>query len=106
MYRIGRACSSSLMTPSLVSAAGSSRIAMPTLAASCVALRFCAAGGPVTKAHVWSLWNEGNLFSLSVQELTSFLAESGKTVDPKAKKSALVREVEELMAAEDRKSVV
>ena len=102
MYRIGRVCTSSL-TPSLVSAAASSRMTMPSaaMAATSVAMRFCAAaGGPITKAHVWGLWNEGNLFSLSVQELTSFLADSGKTVDPKAKKSALVREVEELMAAE------
>jgi hypothetical protein len=50
---------------------------------------------------VWGLWNEGNLFSLSVPELTAFLRDHAKaTVDPKAKKSALVRQVEEHMSAE------
>eukprot|EP00758_Cryptobia_borreli_P011986 Tbor_TRINITY_DN5708_c1_g1::TRINITY_DN5708_c1_g1_i1::g.19959::m.19959 len=53
-----------------------------------------------SKNHVWGLWNEGNLFSLSVPELTAFLMANDKEVDPKMKKSALVREVEEIMAKE------
>lgn len=55
----------------------------------------------VTRNMVWGLWNEGNLFSLSVPELTAFLQNQAKvTVDAKAKKSALVRQVEEHMSAE------
>ena len=55
----------------------------------------------ITRNMVWGLWNEGNLFSLSVPELTAFLRDHAKaTVDPKAKKSALVRQLEEYMSAE------
>eukprot|EP00759_Apiculatamorpha_spiralis_P027413 PhF_6_TR30190/c0_g1_i1/m.44346 len=53
----------------------------------------------VSMDSVWSLWNEGNLFSLSIPELTSFLASQNVTVNPDEKKTALVRKVEELMAA-------
>ena len=65
-----------------------------------------AAKGPedtshITRQHVWGLWNEGNLFSLSVAELSAFLKhQCSVEVDPKAKKSALVRQVEEIMSAE------
>lgn len=60
----------------------------------------------ITHDLVWSLWNEGNLFSLSAPELLVFLRQqtqqSGSTfvVDPHAKKSTLVRQVEELLSAE------
>ncbi|KAK7202156.1 MRB1-associated protein [Novymonas esmeraldas] len=59
----------------------------------------------ITHDLVWGLWNEGNLFSLSVAELLFYLqqrAEGGTafTIDPQAKKSTLVRQVEELMSAE------
>lgn len=58
-------------------------------------------GSHITKATVWGLWNEGNLFSLSVAELAGFLKGCCNVeVDPKAKKSALVRQVEEIMSAE------
>lgn len=54
----------------------------------------------VPKSRIWALWNEGNLFSLSVPELGAFLQSTGATVDPKAKKSQLVRLVEDMMAQE------
>nr|CCC89477.1 conserved hypothetical protein [Trypanosoma congolense IL3000] len=61
----------------------------------------------ITRNTVWGLWNEGNLFSLSVPELAFFLQEhchvSG--VDPHAKKSALVRQVEEILSAEQQASI-
>lgn len=62
-------------------------------------------GGPhahITHSLVWGLWNEGNLFSLSVPELQYFLSQQqpGAAVDPHAKKSTLVRQVEELLSAE------
>jgi hypothetical protein len=69
----------------------------------------------ITHELVWGLWNEGNLFSLSAPELIFFLQQqqlnsstggSGGstvatwTIDPQAKKSTLVRQVEELLSAE------
>jgi hypothetical protein len=55
----------------------------------------------INKNLVWSLWNEGNLFSLSVQELSVFLSQHcNAEVDPKSKKSALVRQVEEILTSE------
>jgi len=48
---------------------------------------------------VWSLWNEGNLFSLSQAELTAFLNAQKVEVSPNEKKTALVRKVEEVMSA-------
>lgn len=67
----------------------------------------------ITHDLVWGLWNEGNLFSLSAPELIFFLqqkqlsASTGAggtvptwTIDPQAKKSTLVRQVEELLSAE------
>ena len=77
-------------------ASSSSAAALPLR----MAARFQGGGGAISKAQVWNLWNEGNLFSLTVQDLTAFLAENGKTVDPKMKKSALVREVEDMMSKE------
>lgn len=61
-----------------------------------------AAHAHITHSLVWGLWNEGNLFSLSVPELQYFLRQhaGGQPVDPHAKKSTLVRQVEELLAAE------
>ncbi|RNE98740.1 mitochondrial guide RNA binding complex subunit 2 [Trypanosoma conorhini] len=62
----------------------------------------------VTHNTVWGLWNEGNLFSLSVPELAFFLQEHCKVanVDPRAKKSALVRQVEEILSAEQANMTV
>lgn len=65
----------------------------------------------ITHDFVWGLWNEGNLFSLSAPELIFFLqqkqlnAAAGSaggtwTIDPQAKKSTLVRQVEELLSAD------
>jgi hypothetical protein len=52
----------------------------------------------IDKVSVWGLWNEGNLFSLSVPELAAFLAK--EQVEAKAlRKSALVRQVEEIMTS-------
>ncbi|AAQ15837.1 MRB1-associated protein [Trypanosoma equiperdum] len=60
----------------------------------------------ITRNTVWGLWNEGNLFSLSVPELAFFLQEHCRVanVDPRAKKSALVRQVEEILSAEQQAS--
>ncbi|RNC50510.1 mitochondrial guide RNA binding complex subunit 2, partial [Trypanosoma cruzi] len=62
----------------------------------------------VTHNTVWGLWNEGNLFSLSVPELAFFLQEhcNVANVDPRAKKSALVRQVEEILSAEQANMTV
>lgn len=56
----------------------------------------------ITHSLVWGLWNEGNLFSLSIPELQHFLSQqqADRLVDPHAKKSTLVRQVEELLSAE------
>jgi hypothetical protein len=54
----------------------------------------------ITKNAIWGLWNEGNLFSLTVHELGAFLKANAVDVDAAAKKSALVRQVEGLMATE------
>jgi hypothetical protein len=51
--------------------------------------------------HMWGLWNEGNLFSLAIPELTSFLHSQRVTVDPAWKKAALVRQVEEFLQAKE-----
>ena len=47
--------------------------------------------------QVWGLWNEGNLFSLSTAQLTQFLTSERVEIDPRWKKAALVRQVEELL---------
>lgn len=63
-------------------------------------------GAVIDKNTVWGLWNEGNLFSLSVTELSTFLkTECNVDVDPGAKKSALVRQVEEIMSAEQSANI-
>lgn len=57
---------------------------------------------------MWGLWNEGNLFSLSVAELAAFLEEQnpGSSVPSDGstaplKKTALVRRVEDIMSHEN-----
>ncbi|KEG09648.1 mitochondrial guide RNA binding complex subunit 1 [Trypanosoma grayi] len=55
----------------------------------------------VPPEKVWALWNEGNLFSLSLVQLQGFLARSGLKTDPSAKKSAVVRQVEEYLHSKD-----
>ena len=52
----------------------------------------------ITRDHVWGLYNEGNLFALTVPELQGFLSSQGIDVDRAAKKSAMVRQIEGLMA--------
>lgn len=59
---------------------------------------------PHTLQKVWTLWNEGNLFSLTPGDLTSFLKSQKIEIDPKWKKAALVRQVEELLQANEQKS--
>ncbi|KAG5495250.1 hypothetical protein JKF63_02305 [Porcisia hertigi] len=62
----------------------------------------------ITHDLVWGLWNEGNLFSLSAPELMYYLQQhqqrvgggSAFVIDPQAKKSTLVRQVEEVLSAE------
>ncbi|KAG5469908.1 hypothetical protein CUR178_02050 [Leishmania enriettii] len=61
----------------------------------------------ITHDLVWGLWNEGNLFSLSAAELMYYLQQqqradggSAFAIDPQAKKSTLVRQVEEVLSAE------
>lgn len=80
--------------------------ALPSLLAP---LRFQSAGAPedlirgtpdeatVTFAEVWSLWNEGNLFSLSVAQMQAFLTAEGVPPDPTLKKAGVVRRLEELL---------
>lgn len=60
------------------------------------------------RSKIWSLWNEGNLFSLSAPQLAAYLTThcSGVTVDPKAKKSALVRQIEEILSSEQSSTIV
>lgn len=50
---------------------------------------------------VWGLWNEGNLFSMTVAQLDNFLTKSNCVPDPSKKKAMLVRQVEELLQAKD-----
>ncbi|KAG5469559.1 hypothetical protein LSCM1_02782 [Leishmania martiniquensis] len=61
----------------------------------------------ITHDLVWGLWNEGNLFSLSAAELMYYLQQQQRSsgssafvIDPQAKKSTLVRQVEEVLSAE------
>ncbi|CAJ1024610.1 hypothetical protein, conserved [Leishmania lindenbergi] len=51
--------------------------------------------------EVWQLWNEGNLFSLHVAQMRDFLADVGITVDPTAKKAAVVRRMEAYLHDKD-----
>ena len=60
----------------------------------------------ITKAAVWGLWNEGNLFSMTVPELEAFLQASGIEFAAGQKKAALVRKAEEFMAKENPVGIV
>ncbi|KPA85668.1 putative guide RNA associated protein GAP2 [Leptomonas pyrrhocoris] len=57
---------------------------------------------PVTHEQVWSLWNEGNLFSLQLAQMREFLSGVGIATDPAAKKAAVVRRLEEYLQAKDK----
>ena len=52
----------------------------------------------VSMDTIWSLWNEGNLFSLSQGELEAFLSAQKANFTSGEKKTALVRKVEEVMS--------
>lgn len=58
---------------------------------------------PVSFEQVWQLWNEGNLFSLSVKEMTTFLQKVGQQVDSGDRKANLVRRLEEYLHSHDAK---
>ena len=75
----------------------------PALAAGSVTpwRRFQDDGGTMSHQQMWSLWNEGNLFSLTPGQLASFLEANGTRVKPDWKKAALVRQVEEMLAAKE-----
>ncbi|ORC87918.1 mitochondrial guide RNA binding complex subunit 1 [Trypanosoma theileri] len=60
-----------------------------------------AAAEAVSAEKVWALWNEGNLFSLSLAQLQGFLARAGVRTEPSAKKAAVVRQVEEYLHSKD-----
>lgn len=62
------------------------------------------AAPPVAVSHeqVWSLWNEGNLFSLQVAQMREYLSGVGVATDPAAKKAAVVRRLEEYLQTRDR----
>ncbi|KNH08540.1 mitochondrial guide RNA binding complex subunit 2 [Perkinsela sp. CCAP 1560/4] len=50
--------------------------------------------------RVWELWSEGNLFALSIPELTAFLkAQKVPHIDPTWRKSTLVKQVEEIVSS-------
>ncbi|CCW65558.1 unnamed protein product [Phytomonas sp. EM1] len=51
--------------------------------------------------EVWALWNEGNLFSLSVAQMQQFLQSAGIQTAQGANKAALVRRVEEYLHAKE-----
>lgn len=61
------------------------------------------AAGPIQFEQVWQLWNEGNLFSLSIKEMTEFLYSVGVTVDSGERKANLVRRMEEYLQQHDHK---
>lgn len=61
-----------------------------------------ASAAPVTYEQVWSLWNEGNLFSLQLSQMRDFLSAAGITTDAAAKKAAVVRRLEEYLQAQDK----
>ncbi|KAG5504944.1 hypothetical protein JKF63_04391 [Porcisia hertigi] len=64
-------------------------------------LEFTSKAAKVKYEEVWQLWNEGNLFSLQVAQMRDFLADVGITVDPAAKKAAVVRRMEEYLHSKD-----
>eukprot|EP00758_Cryptobia_borreli_P000475 Tbor_TRINITY_DN1129_c0_g1::TRINITY_DN1129_c0_g1_i1::g.15555::m.15555 len=55
----------------------------------------------MTVEKVWALWNEGNLFSMNLSQLHSFLNSQNITFDQGSKKAALIRQVEEFLQARD-----
>lgn len=55
----------------------------------------------VTPEQIWTLWNEGNLFSLSVAQMTQFLSSVGFVCDGETRKSTLVRHLEEYLDTHD-----
>ena len=66
--------------------------------------RNCAAVSPtgskgISMDTVWSLWNEGNLFSLSQDDLVTFLKAQKVEITGQEKKTELVRKVEEVMSS-------
>ncbi|CUE80928.1 transmembrane protein, putative [Bodo saltans] len=50
---------------------------------------------------VWGLWNEGNLFSLTVAQMDAFLSANRVTPDGSRKKALLVRQLEELLQTKE-----
>lgn len=61
------------------------------------------AAAPLKFEQVWQLWNEGNLFSLSVKEMSSFLHTVGVSVDSSERKANVVRRLEEYLHQHDIK---
>jgi ribosomal protein L12E/L44/L45/RPP1/RPP2 len=61
---------------------------------------------PITHEQVWSLWNEGNLFSLQVAQMRDFLSSVGVATDPATKKAAVVRRLEEYLQMKDKVNAV
>ena len=59
---------------------------------------------PTSPKRVWALWNEGNLFSMSVAELQQFLANEGIKTEGDSKKAFLVRRVEEHLHVKESKA--
>lgn len=57
-----------------------------------------------THEVVWGLWNEGNLFSLTVAQMDAFLHANRVTPDESKKKAMLVRQVEELLQKQENQS--
>lgn len=55
----------------------------------------------LTIEAVWSLWNEGNLFSMNIAQLHQFLQSQNVSYDENSKKAALIRQVEDLLQARD-----
>jgi hypothetical protein len=53
---------------------------------------------------VWGLWNEGNLFSLTVAQMDAFLSANRVTPDGSRKKALLVRQLEELLQTKENSS--
>jgi hypothetical protein len=100
----GLSSSTSSLTSSSTAVAATALRAQGGAAAPVAAAAGAAAAAP-TRAQVWALWNEGNLFSLTPEQLAAFLKANG--VDPEGqRKAALVRKTEALMAKEAPASLV
>jgi hypothetical protein len=80
------------------------------LVVGCSALRHSSSTstseGGASMKRVWGLWNEGNLFSLSVAELQQFLTTEGQQglLKGDEKKALLVRRVEEYLHVKESKA--